>query len=67
MVCFHEKTSDIDLLVVVQWELEDKVKRQYMDMVVVLNEQTPAKGQIRIWQHILQFFITGGKLFMEKR
>lgn len=44
MGCFHEKTSDIDLLVVVQWELEDKVKHQYMDMVVALNEQAPAKG-----------------------
>lgn len=44
MGCFHEEKSDIDLLVVVQKDIPDKVKRQYMDMVVRLNAQAPAKG-----------------------
>lgn len=44
MGCFHAEKSDIDLLVVVQNNIPDRVKRQYMDMVVMLNAQAPAKG-----------------------
>lgn len=44
MDCFHAENSDIDLLVVVQNSILDKVKRQYMDMVARLNAQAPAKG-----------------------
>lgn len=44
MGCFHEEKSDLDLLVVVQDGILDKVKRQYMDMAVALNAQAPKKG-----------------------
>lgn len=44
MGCFHGERSDIDLLVVVQNDISDKVKQQYMDMVVLLNTQAPGKG-----------------------
>lgn len=44
MACFNEKRSDVDLLVVVNTEISDDVKRQYMDMVVELNALAPSKG-----------------------
>ena len=44
MGCFNEKKSDIDLLVVSERALSDETKRRYMDMVVRLNENAPAKG-----------------------
>lgn len=44
MACFNEKKSDVDLLVVVNTEISDDVKRQYMDMVVELNALAPSKG-----------------------
>lgn len=44
MGCFNEKKSDIDLVVVVNTAISDKVKRQYMDMVVELNTYAPEKG-----------------------
>lgn len=44
MGCFHAQKSDIDLLVVVKDGISDETKRQYMDMVVALNEQAPQKG-----------------------
>lgn len=44
MGCFHEKKSDIDLVVVADAVIPDQVKRQYMDMVVGLNEYAPKKG-----------------------
>ncbi|MBD5470400.1 MAG: DUF4111 domain-containing protein [Lachnospiraceae bacterium] len=44
MGCFHAQKSDIDLLIVVKDGISDETKRQYMDMVVVLNEQAPQKG-----------------------
>lgn len=44
MGCFNGEKSDLDLLVVVKGELSDRVKRQYMDMVVELNRFAPAKG-----------------------
>lgn len=42
--CFNPEKSDIDLIIVVEDELSDKVKREYMDMVVRLNEEAPEKG-----------------------
>lgn len=44
MGCFHEKKSDIDLLVVVKNDVPGEIKRQYMDMVVALNNRAPSKG-----------------------
>lgn len=44
MDCFNPQTSDIDLLVVIRHDISKAIKRQYMDMVVRLNEQAPAKG-----------------------
>lgn len=44
MDCFHPDKSDIDLLVVVRHRVPDKQKRRYMDMIVELNRQAPAKG-----------------------
>ena len=44
MGCFHEKKSDIDLLVVVNTVVPDEIKRQYMDMVVELNASATKKG-----------------------
>jgi streptomycin 3"-adenylyltransferase len=44
MGCFNEKSSDIDLLVVVNTSIPDETKRRYMDMVVKLNAIAPSKG-----------------------
>ena len=44
MGCFNPNKSDIDLIVVVNGPMDDSTKREYMDMVVELNEEGPAKG-----------------------
>lgn len=44
MGCYNPEKSDIDLIVVVDDSLLDEVKRKFMDMVVALNEEGPAKG-----------------------
>ena len=44
MGCFNPDKSDVDLLVVVNEEPTDTVKRAFLDMVVSLNENGPAKG-----------------------
>lgn len=44
MGCFHADKSDVDLLVVVDTVIPDRIKRQYMDMVVELNAYAPKKG-----------------------
>lgn len=44
MGCFHEKNSDIDLLVVINTPISDDIKRRFMDMVVELNAAAPKKG-----------------------
>jgi predicted nucleotidyltransferase len=44
MDCFNPKQSDLDLLIVVNGVISDDVKIKYMDMVVLLNEEAPAKG-----------------------
>lgn len=44
MGCFNPAKSDLDLIVVVKESMSDLDKRAYMDMVVDLNSQGPAKG-----------------------
>lgn len=44
MGCFNSKKSDLDLMIVVREAIPDTTKRAYMDMVVELNRQAPAKG-----------------------
>ena len=44
MGCFQPGKSDIDLLLVVKEDISDDAKRQFMDLVVELNKQAPAKG-----------------------
>lgn len=44
MGCFNAQKSDIDLIVVVNADISDEVKRRYMDMVVELNAYAPKKG-----------------------
>ena len=44
MGCFNPQKSDVDLLVVVNEEPTDAVKRAFLNMVVSLNETGPAKG-----------------------
>ncbi len=44
MGCFNPEKSDIDLILMVKEEVNDTVKRQFMDMVVELNKQAPEKG-----------------------
>lgn len=44
MGCFNEKTSDIDLLVVIHHDMSEEEKLRYMDMVVELNTLAPPKG-----------------------
>ena len=44
MGCFNSKKSDIDLLIVVNDDISNEIKRQYMDMVVELNREAPEKG-----------------------
>ena len=44
MGCFNPEKSDIDLIVVVNEKMDKATKREFMDMVVALNEKGPAKG-----------------------
>ncbi len=44
MGCFNPKKSDLDLIIVVNWKMDDSSKRAVMDMVTMLNESGPAKG-----------------------
>ena len=44
MGCFNPAKSDIDLIIVVNEPLSDHVKTEYMNMVVELNADGPAKG-----------------------
>ena len=44
MGCFHEKKSDVDLIVVVHHPLLMEVKRAYLEKILMLNEDAPAKG-----------------------
>ncbi|WP_310603780.1 nucleotidyltransferase domain-containing protein, partial [Anaerosporobacter sp.] len=44
MGCFNQQKSDIDLIIVVKNDISNKCKSRYMDMVVELNKNAPAKG-----------------------
>lgn len=44
MNCFNPKKSDLDLIVVIKEKIKDHIKREYMDMVVKLNENATVKG-----------------------
>lgn len=44
MGCFNPQVSDLDLLTVVSAPLTDETKRRYMDMVLRLDAEAPAKG-----------------------
>jgi len=44
MGCFNPSKSDIDLIVVVRNALSQKTKRRYMDMLLELSQEAPAKG-----------------------
>jgi len=44
MGCFNDRKSDIDLLVVVKDVISKEIKRQYMDMVIEMNQYAPEKG-----------------------
>ncbi len=44
MGCVNPQKSDIDLLVVVNTAIPDKIKIQYMDMALELNTYAPKKG-----------------------
>ncbi len=44
MGCFHEKKSDVDLIIVVDRPLSTEEKLAYIDEILMLNENAPAKG-----------------------
>ena len=44
MGCFNEMKSDIDILVVLENEITDLQKKIFMDVIVALNDDAPAKG-----------------------
>lgn len=44
MGCFNSEKSDLDLLVVIREDISDETKFKFMDLVVELNKQAPAKG-----------------------
>ncbi len=44
MGCYNPKKSDIDLIVVVDEDMTDSTKREFMDMVTDLNSRSPGKG-----------------------
>ena len=44
MGCFNPEKSDIDLIVVIEHEITDVQKMQFMEQIVALNRQAPAKG-----------------------
>ena len=44
MGCFNPAKSDLDFIVVIDKPMNDETKLAYMDMVVALNADAPAKG-----------------------
>lgn len=44
MGCFNPRKSDIDLMLVVEEEPSDEEKLAFMQQVVLINEEAPAKG-----------------------
>jgi predicted nucleotidyltransferase len=44
MGCFHPRKSDLDVIFVVENSATDLQKKQFMQVIVDLNDQVPAKG-----------------------
>ena len=44
MGCFNPEKSDVDLIVIVSRALAEETRRAFMEMIVELNAQGPAKG-----------------------
>jgi len=44
MGCFNGLKSDIDILLVIENEITDLQKKMFMDVIVALNDDAPAKG-----------------------
>lgn len=44
MGCYHPKKSDLDFMIVVEEEMTEAEKREYIDMVTALDADGPAKG-----------------------
>lgn len=44
MGCFNPDKSDIDLIIVIEQSISDEQKMKFMERVVALNQQAPAKG-----------------------
>ena len=44
MGCFNPDKSDIDLIIVIEQNISDEQKMKFMERVVALNQQAPAKG-----------------------
>ena len=44
MGCFNSDKSDIDLIIVIEESISDEQKMKFMERVVALNQQAPAKG-----------------------
>lgn len=44
MGCYHPKKSDLDFMIVVKDGMTEEVKRAFMDRIVKLNANGPAKG-----------------------
>ena len=44
MGCFNPEKSDLDLLTVVREPMKDPEKREYMDLILALDAEAPAKG-----------------------
>lgn len=44
MGCFNPKKSDIDLIIIIEDNISDEQKVKFMEWVVALNQQAPAKG-----------------------
>ena len=44
MGCFNPAKSDLDFIVVIDHSMTDETKRAYMNMVLALNADAPAKG-----------------------
>ena len=44
MGCFHEASSDIDLILVVKESLPEQIKLRFLDLLLEMNGLAPAKG-----------------------
>ena len=44
MGCFNPEKSDIDLIIIIEDNISDEQKVKFMERVVALNQQAPAKG-----------------------